>query len=196
MRNLTHFETSITRSQKEKKFKQKGAVLWLTGLSGSGKSTLANALDSYFFENSVHAKVLDGDNIRLGLNKDLGFSLEDRKENIRRISEVAKLFADSGIITIVSFISPIEKDRLEARSVIGNDFVEVFLDVPLATCEERDPKGLYKKAREGVIKNFTGIASPYEAPSDPEIRIDGEKLSLSDSTQQVISFIREKGFLS
>ena len=170
--NLHWHEHTVSREAKEKLFKQSGKVLWFTGLSGSGKSTLANATEHTLHQLGYKTMVLDGDNIRMGLCKDLGFSDDARKENIRRIAEVAKLFAESGTIVLTAFISPFRSDRDAAREIIGEDFIEIFVDTPLDICEQRDPKGLYKKARAGQIKGFTGIDSPYEAPIKPEMKID------------------------
>lgn len=176
-KNLTWHTSSITKYQRAKLKNQKPCVLWLTGLSGSGKSTLANALEKRLFEQGFHTYFLDGDNIRHGLNKDLGFDEISRVENIRRIGEVCKLFVDAGIIVIGAFISPFKKEREMVRELFEKgEFVEIFVDTPLEICEKRDPKGLYKKARSGEIKNFTGIDSPYEAPEDPEIHIVSEDL--------------------
>ena len=170
--NIHWHDHTVSREAKEKLFKQQGKVLWFTGLSGSGKSTIANATEHKLHELGYKTMVLDGDNIRMGLCKDLGFSPQDRSENIRRISEVAKLFAESGTIVLTAFISPYREDREMARSIIGPDFIEIFVDTPLDVCEARDPKGLYKKARAGEIKGFTGIDSPYEAPLRPDMIID------------------------
>ena len=170
--NIHWHDQTVSRKAKEKLFKQQGKVYWFTGLSGSGKSTIANATEHKLHELGYKTMVLDGDNIRMGLCKDLGFSPQDRSENIRRISEVAKLFAESGTIVLTAFISPYREDREMARSIIGQDFIEIFVDTPLDTCEDRDPKGLYKKARAGEIKGFTGIDSPYEAPVRPDMIID------------------------
>lgn len=173
-KNLTKHNFTVTRERREIISETRGRVLWFTGLSGSGKSTIANAFEDCLNEAFRSTYLLDGDNIRMGLNKDLGFSPEDRKENIRRIAEVAKLFADSGKIVLTAFISPYEEDRQMAKDIIGEDYVEIFLDVPLETCEDRDPKGLYKKARSGEIKGFTGIDAPYEAPKAPDIHMKGD----------------------
>ena len=170
--NIHWHDQTVSREAKEKLFKQQGKVYWFTGLSGSGKSTIANATEHKLHELGYKTMVLDGDNIRMGLCKDLGFSPQDRSENIRRISEVAKLFAESGTIVLTAFISPYREDREMARSIIGPDFIEIFVDTPLDVCEARDPKGLYKKARAGEIKGFTGIDSPYEAPLRPDMIID------------------------
>lgn len=164
-------------------------MLWFTGLSGSGKSTIANGVESKLFELGYKTYVLDGDNIRMGLNKDLGFSNEDRKENIRRISEVAQLFSDSGTLTLTAFISPFIEDREQAREIIGTNFIEIYVSASLQSCESRDPKGLYKKARLGEIKNFTGIDSPYQAPDSPEIVIDTDTLTIEQSVDLVIEYL-------
>ena len=172
--------------------RQKGATLWMTGLSGSGKSTISVALERSLFEKGILSYRLDGDNIRLGINKNLGFSADDRKENIRRIGEVSKLFTDAGIITLASFISPYRKDREEVRKIhedSGLTFVEIFIDCSLESAEERDPKGLYKKARNGEIKNFTGIDDPYEAPTNPEIHLISDKMSLDDEVKTVLNYL-------
>lgn len=185
--NLTHNERSNLRAQK-------GATVWLTGLSASGKSTIACALEQLLLKENKHAYRLDGDNIRFGLNKDLGFSEADRVENIRRISEVSKLFADSCSIAITSFISPYRNDRHKARELhkeANLPFIEVFVDVPLKIAEERDPKGLYKKAREGIIKDFTGISAPYEAPETPEIHIESDKLSIEECSLVIYNYLKD-----
>lgn len=162
----------IKRSDREAKSRQKAKVLWFTGLSGSGKSTLAGSLETYLHNNGFRTYILDGDNIRSGLNNDLDFSEDGRKENIRRIAEVSKLFVDAGIIVLTAFISPFKTDRQTAKDLVGSeDFVEIHVDCPLEVCEERDVKGLYKKAREGKIKNFTGIDSPFEEPESPDIKV-------------------------
>ncbi len=179
--NLTRPSFSISRQDRERLNGQKGKVIWLTGLSGAGKSTLANALDEALYRQGKRAYILDGDNIRHGLNKDLGFTQADRVENIRRVAEVAKLMLDAGLIVITAFISPFRSEREMARALIGNDrFMEVFLDTPLEVCELRDPKGLYRKARSGELPNMTGIDSPYEAPQQPDVRID-HSLDLADA---------------
>lgn len=168
-------------------------VIWLTGLSGAGKSSIANALELALCDAGRHTYLLDGDNVRLGLCRDLGFSDTDRVENIRRISEVAKLFIDAGLIVITAFISPFRRDRALAREVIGEaNFIEVFIDTPLNECERRDPKGLYKKAREGLIKNFTGIDSPYEPPVNPQIRINTLEDDLETAAQRIVDFINKQ----
>ncbi len=191
--NLTKHNFLVSREQREKNNGHPGLVIWFTGLSGSGKSTIANELDLELNSRGLKTYVLDGDNIRMRLNKDLGFSPEDRKENIRRISEVARLFADSGTIVITAFISPYLNDRKSARNVIGSDFIEVFVNTPIEECIKRDPKGLYKKAIAGEIKGFTGIDSPYEKPLNPEISLDN--LSVKDSVNILIDKLRKKKIL-
>jgi adenylylsulfate kinase len=165
-------------------------VIWFTGLSASGKSTLAHALENTLFEKGYKTYVLDGDNIRHGLNKDLGFSPQDREENIRRIGELAKLFADAGIITITAFISPYRSDREKARKLNPKNFIEVYVKCDIDVCEQRDPKGLYKKAKAGEISEFTGISAPYEEPENPELVIDTGKLSIEESVNQLLSYLK------
>lgn len=168
-------------------------VLWFTGLSGSGKSTLANALEVYLFEQGIRTYILDGDNIRTGLNSDLDFTHQGREENIRRIGEVAKLFVDAGVVVLSAFISPFETDRRKVREIVGSEnFVEIFVDCPLEICEQRDVKGLYKKARAGEIKNFTGIDSPFEAPTDPDVYVNTHEQSLQDCLNQLIKNVECK----
>ena len=188
--NLTKHNFLVSREQREKNNGHPGIVIWFTGLSGSGKSTIANKLDVELNKRGLKTYILDGDNIRMGLNKDLGFSPESRKENIRRISEVAKLFADSGTIVMTAFISPYREDRDSARDVIGADYVEVFVNTPIEECIKRDLKGLYKKAIAGEIKGFTGIDAPYEEPLSPEISLDN--LSIEDSVAVLMECLREK----
>ena len=195
--NITWHEGQVTRKDREKVLGQRGVTLWLTGLSGSGKSTVAVAAEQALIERGRLAYVLDGDNVRHGLNKNLGFSPEDRTENIRRIAEVAKLFTDSGVIVLTSFISPYRADRDAARAIFGEgDFVEVFVSTSLETCESRDPKGLYKKARAGQIPEFTGISAPYEAPERPELVLDTGKLAVPESVAALIRYLEGKGYLS
>lgn len=180
----------LSRSDKEKLLGQKGVMLWFTGLSGSGKSTVAIALERELQKRGLLCRILDGDNIRSGINKGLGFTAEDRRENIRRIAEVAKLFVDTGIITIAAFISPSNELRRMASDIIGaEDFKEVYISTPLEVCEARDVKGLYAKARRGEIKNFTGISAPFEAPEHPALSIDTSKVSLEDSVKQILAFL-------
>jgi adenylylsulfate kinase len=192
MKNLHNYAYRISRQSRNQKNRHISPVIWFTGLSGSGKSTLANALETYLFNEGYKTYVLDGDNVRMGLNKDLGFSDNDRKENIRRISEVANLFTDSGTLTITAFISPFKEDRNLAREILGKNFIEIWVKADLETCESRDPKGLYKKARLGEIKNFTGIDSPYEEPENPELTIDTSELSIEDSIDKIISYLNKK----
>jgi adenylylsulfate kinase len=196
MNNLHKYSYRIDKSIRQKKFGHLSPVIWFTGLSGSGKSTLANALEYRLFELGYKTYVLDGDNVRMGLNKDLGFSNEDRKENIRRISEVANLFSDSGTLTLTAFISPFIEDRDIARNIIGENFIEVWVKANLEICEERDPKGLYKKARAGEIKNFTGIDSPYESPMNPELIIETDKLDIEQSIDSIIDYLKQKNILN
>jgi adenylylsulfate kinase len=195
--NLTWHAGDVTREDRHQLLKQKGAIVWMTGLSAAGKSTIAVELEKLLLERHKHAYRLDGDNIRMGLNKNLGFSAEDRAENIRRIGEVAKLFADSGVIAITSFISPYKKDRdlVRAGSKPG-DFIEVYVQVSLEGAEKRDPKGLYKKARAGQIKGFTGIDDPYEAPDKPEILIETEKTGVREAAETILRYLEERGYLT
>ena len=196
--NVHWHEGDITRGHREKLLGHKGATIWFTGLSGSGKSTVAVELEGVLHEMGILAYRLDGDNVRMGINKNLGFSAEDRTENIRRIGEVAKLFADSGVIALSSFISPYVADRdgvRELHDAAGIDFIEVFVDCSLEAAEERDPKGLYKKARAGEIKNFTGIDDPYEAPTSPEIHLHSDQQSLSEEVEAILASLREKGII-
>lgn len=196
--NVTWHEGSIQRKERHENMGQKGVTLWMSGLSGSGKSTIAVALEQVLLQRGKHAYRLDGDNVRHGLNKNLGFSPNDRSENIRRIGEVAKLFSDGGIITITSFISPYRADRDNVRKLHdeGNlPFFEVYVDVPLDVAESRDPKGLYKKARVGEIKGFTGIDDPYEEPSQPELHLRTDQLSIEESVQKLLDLLDERGLL-
>ena len=184
------FDQILSRSDKEELLGQKGVMLWFTGLSGSGKSTVAIALERELQKRGLLCRILDGDNIRSGINKGLGFTAEDRRENIRRIAEVAKLFVDTGIITIAAFISPSNELRRMASDIIGaEDFKEVYISTPLEVCEARDVKGLYAKARRGEIKNFTGISAPFEAPEHPALSIDTSKVSLEDSVKQILALL-------
>ncbi len=191
--NITWHAAAVTKEERRQRFGHGSCVLWFTGLSGAGKSTIANALSQRLFRANIHEYVLDGDNIRHGLNKDLGFSAGDRTENIRRIGEVAKLFVDSGTIVLAAFISPFAQDRNRVRKLFAEgEFIEVYVKCPIAECERRDPKGLYKKARNGDIKNFTGIDSPYEPPENPEITIDTGLFSIEECVEQIIGFLQEK----
>jgi adenylyl-sulfate kinase len=191
-KNLTRVEHSVSTSDRELRNRHKGAVLWFTGLSGAGKSTLAIALEEALFERNYQVYVLDGDNVRSGLNSDLGFSHEDRTENIRRVGEVAALFARAGVICISAFISPYRDDRAIARRAAGEKFYEVYVAADLATCEKRDPKGLYKKARAGEIPEFTGISAPYEEPENPQITIDTSRQSINASVDEMLQFVTDQ----
>lgn len=196
MNNLTWHQASVTKEERRTQNNHGSFVLWFTGLSASGKSTIANALARRLFENNVRSYVLDGDNIRHGLNKDLSFSEDDRKENIRRIGEVAKLFVDSGTIVITAFISPFRADRNLVRTLLSEkEFIEVFVHCPLQECEKRDPKGLYEKARSGEVKHFTGIDSPYEEPLKPEITVHTHESSIEECVDQLILYLQERGLL-
>ncbi|OIJ11604.1 adenylyl-sulfate kinase [Anaerobacillus arseniciselenatis] len=194
--NIVWHETTITKEERQEKKGHKSSILWFTGLSGSGKSTLANAVEKELHKRNVHTYVLDGDNVRHGLNKGLGFSEEDRKENIRRIGEVGKLFVDAGVITLTAFISPFRQDRDNVRAILEEgEFIEIFVDAPLATCESRDPKGLYEKARAGVIPNFTGISSPYEQPENPELTINTAELTIEQSVEKIVQYLVVNGYV-
>lgn len=191
--HIVWHDSSITKKEYQQKNNHKSGIIWLTGLSGSGKSTIANAAARELFEQGYQVTVLDGDNVRHGLNKDLGFSDDDRKENIRRIGEVAKLFVEQGTIVITAFISPFQEDRRIVRQLVkAGEFHEVFVKCDLNVCEERDPKGLYKKARNGEIPFFTGIDSPYEEPAAPELVLDTGELSREESKQRLVDYVKEK----
>jgi len=195
--NITWHRGKIGRPERQQLLKQRGATIWLTGLSGSGKSTIAVTTEAALLERGHLAYVLDGDNVRHGLNRNLGFSPEDRTENIRRIGEVARLFTDTGVIVFTSFISPYRADRAAARALFEEgDFIEVHLAASVKVCEGRDPKGLYQKARDGKIPEFTGISAPYEEPEDPEIVLDTGSLSVEESVARIIEYLEEKGYLS
>jgi adenylyl-sulfate kinase len=186
--NVVWHAHSVSRADRAAQKKQKPCVIWFTGLSGAGKSTVANALEGELFRQGHHSYLLDGDNVRLGLNKDLGFTDADRVENIRRVSEVVKLLTDAGLIVITAFISPFRSERQLVRQMMPDgEFFEIFVDTPLAQAEARDVKGLYKKARAGLLKNFTGIDSPYEPPEQPELRIDTTKLTLEEAADAVVA---------
>src|SRR4051794_6069133 len=196
--NITWHEGHVSRREREGLLKQKGATIWFTGLSGSGKSTIAFTLEHALVQQGRLAYVLDGDNIRHGLNKNLGFSAADREENIRRIGEVAKLFADFGVLTMTSFISPYRKDRDGVRALHVEaqlPFIEVFVNTPIETCEQRDPKGLYKKARAGQLKNFTGIDDPYEPPPQPELTLDATNTSPQEAVVVLLQYLDRQGIL-
>jgi adenylylsulfate kinase len=196
--NITWHNTKISKTDREKLNGHKGVCIWFTGLSGSGKSTVANELEIELNKLGIHTYLLDGDNVRLGLNNNLDFSNKGRKENIRRIGEVAKLFVDAGIVVLTAFISPFREDRENVRKLLNEgEFVEVFVDADLETCESRDPKGLYKKARNGEIKDFTGISSPYEEPLQPEIKIDnGKNSSLKRNIELIVKSLQTEVFIT
>ncbi|PYF06193.1 adenylyl-sulfate kinase [Ureibacillus chungkukjangi] len=194
--NIVWHDASIGKTERREKNKHQSFILWFTGLSASGKSSIANALARELFERGNQTFVLDGDNIRHGLNKDLGFDEESRKENIRRIGEVSKLFVESGQIVLTAFISPYQEDRDVVRALVEEgEFIEVFVKCSVEECERRDPKGLYKKARNEEIKNFTGISAPYEAPVNPEIIVDSENFSIEECAQQLIEILVEKQYI-
>ncbi len=196
-KNIVWHDHHVTKEERAVLKGQKPCILWFTGLSGSGKSTVANAVEVKLLALQKHTYLLDGDNVRMGLNKGLTFSDEDRVENIRRIGEVSKLFVDAGTIVLTAFISPFQKERDVVRALVEKDeFIEVFIDTPLAICESRDPKGLYEKARKGEIPNFTGISSPYEAPAEPEIHVKTENISIDESALQIVKYLEEEGYLN
>jgi len=196
VQDIVWHQHKITRAERAGNKNQKPCLLWFTGLSGSGKSTIANALDVALNERGFHTFLLDGDNVRHGLCSDLGFSDQDRVENIRRVGEVSKLFADAGLIVLSAFISPFTSDRHMVRKLFpAGEFIEVFMDTPLQTCEQRDPKGLYRKARAGEIKSFTGIDSPYEVPAHPEVRLDTTTSSVDECVEMLIQYLRENGLI-
>jgi len=193
--NIVWHQHAIDATQRSEQKRQKSCVLWFTGLSGSGKSTVAGALEHALFQAGHHTYLLDGDNVRHGLCGDLGFSDEDRQENIRRVGEVAKLMVDAGLIVLSAFISPFTKEREQVREMLGDtQFIEVHIATSLATCESRDPKGLYKKARAGEIANFTGIDSEYQAPKNPEVVLETEKYSLEECVEQLVTFLKNGGY--
>lgn len=195
--NVTWHDHKVTREERCKLNGHKGAILWFTGLSACGKSTIANHVDYLLYQSGKRSAVLDGDNIRMGLNKNLGFSADDRAENIRRIGEVAKLFAHSGVLTLTAFISPYRADRDKVRALMQpGEFIEIYVNASLETCEQRDPKGLYKKARAGEIKGFTGIDDPYEAPEKPELVLDSNNKGIEELSQEVIAYLSSKGYFS
>ena len=191
--NIVWHNYAISKSQRSEQKKHKPAILWFTGFSGSGKSTVANALESALNQLGVHTYLLDGDNVRHGLCKDLGFTDADRVENIRRVGETAKLMVDAGLMVLTAFISPFQSERDMVRNLVEDgEFIEVFLDTPLEVCETRDPKGLYKKARAGEIKHFTGIDSDYQIPASPEIKIDTSKNTLDQSVQELVAYLKQQ----
>jgi adenylylsulfate kinase len=195
--NVTWHAQSVSKEERWKLNGHKGAVLWFTGLSACGKSTIANAVDRKLHQRGKHSFVLDGDNIRLGLNKNLGFTADDRSENMRRVGEVARLFASAGTITLSAFISPYRADRDKLREIIpADEFIEIFVNASLETCEKRDPKGLYKKARAGEIQNFTGISDPYEAPTKAELVLDSDTKEVDQLADEVIAYLEQLGFIT
>jgi adenylylsulfate kinase len=196
-KNIVWHEHHVSKEQRASIKEQKPCVLWFTGLSGSGKSTIANAVELKLIALKKHTYILDGDNIRLGLNKGLSFSETDRIENIRRIGEVSKLFVDAGIIVLTAFISPFQKDRKQVREMLSDqEFIEVYIDTPIEICESRDPKGLYKKARKGEISNFTGISSPYEPPQHPEIQLKTDEMTIDIAVEKILNYLTENGYLN
>jgi len=190
--NTVWHNATVTRERRENRNKNIGAVIWFTGLSGSGKSTLAHTVEEQLFQRGCHAYVFDGDNVRHGLCSDLGFSAEDRTENIRRISEMCNLFVDAGVVALTAFISPLHSDREMVRQLMGKDFIEIFVRCPVEVCEQRDVKGLYKKARAGEIKDFTGISAPYEEPEHPDLVVDTDQLSLDESVNKVMQLLFDR----
>lgn len=193
--NVQWQQTKVKKQDRERILNQKGTVIWFTGLSGSGKTTIAKELEKQLNQQNKLTYLLDGDNIRHGINQDLNFTEEDRKENLRRIKEIVNLFQDAGIITIATFISPYEKERQQTRQKLNNNYIEIYTKCSIETCEKRDVKGLYKKARQGQIKNFTGIDSPYEPPTNPEITIDTEKQTLEQSVQTIIDYLKDNEYI-
>ena len=193
MSNIVHHNFNVSKTDREKLHKHKAFLIWFTGLSGSGKSTIANALESKLNSLNVSTYTLDGDNIRFGICKDLTFSPEDRTENIRRIAEIANLFVDAGIVTLASFVSPYSKDRENVRNTVGpKNYIDVFVNTSIDECERRDVKGLYKKAREGEIKNMTGISAPYETPENPDLEIDTVKESVEESVDKIFNYLKRR----
>ncbi|XXM71202.1 adenylyl-sulfate kinase [Lysinibacillus sphaericus] len=195
-KDIVWHEGKVTKKDRQEMNSHKSATLWFTGLSGSGKSTISVELEKALHDLGIRTFRLDGDNIRHGLNRDLGFSEEDRKENIRRIGEVAKLMVDAGILTLTAFISPYQRDRNYVRSMMGQgEFLEIYVKASVETCENRDPKGLYKKARDGKIKGFTGIDSPYEAPASPEIVLDTEAFTIDECVETILMYLKDKQYI-
>ena len=194
--NVVWHHATVTRERREKLNGHRSVILWFTGLSGAGKSSLAHAVEEHLYQSGCRTFVFDGDNVRHGLCADLGFSAEDRVENIRRVGEMAKLFLEAGVIALTAFISPFSADRARVRSLVPHgEFLEIYCDCPLEVCEERDVKGLYKRARAGEIKDFTGISSPYEVPQDPELVVDTGALTLEASVTEVIEFLQGRGVI-
>ncbi|PTE74304.1 adenylyl-sulfate kinase [Staphylococcus devriesei] len=194
--HITWHDSEVTKADRQQQNGHKSVVIWFTGLSGSGKSTVSVALEKALFEQGKHSYRLDGDNVRHGLNKNLGFSPEDRRENIRRIGEVSKLLVDAGTIAITAFISPYRQDRDDVRAILEEgEFIEVYTECSVEECEKRDPKGLYEKARSGEIKEFTGISAPYEAPNHPEITINTEQQSVEASVEHILNYLKEKQYI-
>jgi len=193
--NTVWHNATVTRERREKRNTHKGAVVWFTGLSGSGKSTLAHTVEEHIFKLGCQAYVFDGDNVRHGLCSDLGFSEADRSENIRRIAEMCKLFVDAGLIALTAFISPLHSDRRRVRELLGEDFIEIYCLCPIEVCEQRDVKGLYKKARAGEIEEFTGISAPYEVPERPDLVIETDRLSLEQGTEKIVQLLVERGII-
>jgi adenylylsulfate kinase len=195
-KHIVWHETLVSRQDRNRMNKHRSGLIWFTGLSASGKSTIAHHLERELFDRGIRAYVLDGDNVRHGLNANLGFSREDRRENLRRIAEVAKIFADAGVVVLAAFVSPFREDRLFVRDVVGeNGFFEIFVKCPVDVCEMRDPKGLYKKARAGVIKGYTGVDAPYEEPENPDLVIDTVALDVEASVQKMLEFLDSRKFL-
>ena len=191
--NILIHQFDVTKQKREKRFAQKGKLIWFTGLSGSGKSTLSNSVEKHLFAKGFATYALDGDNIRHGISRNLSFSKEDRKENLRRISEIANLMIDAGLVICASFISPYEKDRQRIRETVGEEnYIEIYVSTPIEECEKRDVKGLYTKARAGEIKDFTGVSAPYEMPKHPDLSIDTSKVSLKKATQIIINYLIHK----
>ena len=197
MKNIVWHNATVTRQRRNEQNNHKSVVIWFTGLSGSGKSTIAHAVEEELHQIGCRTTVLDGDNVRHGLCKDLGFSDSNRNENIRRISEVAKLFIDSGIITLTAFISPFKEERDKVKElIVGDDLIEIYVKCPISVCEARDVKGMYKKARANVIKNFTGISSPYEIPESPDLIVNTEQETIDESVKKVLNMLFDKGIIN
>lgn len=195
-KHIVWHESLVNRQERNRINKHRSGLVWFTGLSAAGKSTIAHHLEKDLFDRGIRAYVLDGDNIRHGMNSNLGFSREDRRENLRRIAELARLFVDAGIVVLAAFVSPYREDRAFVREIIGdNSFFEIYVNCPVEVCEQRDPKGLYKKARAGIIKGYTGVDAPYEEPESPDIVIDTVELDVESSVNKVLEFLDEKKFL-